>query len=133
MQVLSVATTISNCLEALSYEEIWHNTLQSHISDAIVFVSPENVPISFNTKMNDMLEPKQQAAERQRSRSERFSSIKLNSSNLNHLLSSFDPKFVRLVHLFEYFNSSESIRYHNVDFTKIMVKSKRVFEEASAK
>jgi hypothetical protein len=59
MKVLSDETTIANCLEALSYEEIWHNTLQSHISDAIVFVSPSNFPISFNTKMNDMLEPKQ--------------------------------------------------------------------------
>lgn len=78
--------------------------------------------------MNDLLEVKQPVVERERSKSETYQALKANISQLSHLLSTFDPKYIRLVRLFEYFNSAENIRYHNVDFTKIIVKSKKVLD-----
>ena len=61
--------SINNCLNAQGYEQIWHKTISTTISDAVLFFSNDNKPISFNKKMNDLLEQKDQKIENEKSNS----------------------------------------------------------------
>ena len=54
---------MTNCLNAQGYEHIWHSTISTNISDAVLFFSYDNKPISFNKKMNALIENKAQKIE----------------------------------------------------------------------
>lgn len=51
-------TSFEPLKRAISFEEVWLNTLSTQVKDGVVLLGPNKKPMSFNSKMNQLIEMK---------------------------------------------------------------------------